>query len=110
MPVPTCPALCYHGNISLDVHPPEEFFLGHARRLRGELRRSWSDVTQAGTGVESAMQDWGRTRLWTGLAYFPFPGLPATVLTRMMSIAAVAVKGDWSVTMTQLGAKPTLPS
>lgn len=31
-------------NDLLEVHPPEEFFLEHLRRLRGEPRRSWSEI------------------------------------------------------------------
>ncbi len=31
-------------NDLLAVHPPEEFFLEHLRRLRGEERRSWSEI------------------------------------------------------------------
>jgi hypothetical protein len=31
-------------NDLLTAHPPEEFFLEHLKRLRGERRRSWSEV------------------------------------------------------------------
>jgi hypothetical protein len=31
-------------NDLLAVHPPEEFFLEHVRRLRGEERRSWRAI------------------------------------------------------------------
>ena len=33
-------------NDLLDVHPPEEFFLEHLRRLRGEERPSWSEIRE----------------------------------------------------------------
>lgn len=33
-------------NDLLAVHPPEEFFLEHLRRLRGEERRSWSEIRE----------------------------------------------------------------
>lgn len=31
-------------NDLLEVHPPEEFFLEHLRRLRGEKRRAWDEM------------------------------------------------------------------
>jgi hypothetical protein len=31
-------------NDLLATHPPEEFFLEHVRRLRGEKRRSWRKI------------------------------------------------------------------
>ena len=31
-------------NDLLNVHPPEEFFLEHLRRLRGEKRRPWAEI------------------------------------------------------------------
>jgi hypothetical protein len=31
-------------NDLLATHPPEEFFLEHVRRLRGEKRRSWREI------------------------------------------------------------------
>lgn len=33
-------------NDLLAVHPPEEFFLEHLRRLRGEKRRPWSEIRE----------------------------------------------------------------
>ena len=33
-------------NDLLAVHPPEEFFLEHLRRLRGETRRSLQDIKE----------------------------------------------------------------
>lgn len=33
-------------NDLLAVHPPEEFFLEHLRRLRGEARRPWSEIRE----------------------------------------------------------------
>lgn len=33
-------------NDLLAVHPPEEFSLEHLRRLRGEERRSWSEIRE----------------------------------------------------------------
>lgn len=33
-------------NDFLEVHPPEEFFLEHVRRLRGEARRSWREIRE----------------------------------------------------------------
>lgn len=31
-------------NDLLATHPPEEFFLEHVRRLRGEKRRPWREI------------------------------------------------------------------
>lgn len=33
-------------NDLLTVHPPEEFFLEHLRRLRGEKRRTWAEIKE----------------------------------------------------------------
>lgn len=33
-------------NDLLAVHPPEEFFLEHVRRLRGEPRRPWKEIRE----------------------------------------------------------------
>jgi hypothetical protein len=33
-------------NDLLEVHPPEEFFLEHLRRLRGEKRRAWDEIRE----------------------------------------------------------------
>ena len=33
-------------NDLLEVHPPEEFFLEHLRRLRGEKRRTWDEIRE----------------------------------------------------------------
>ncbi len=33
-------------NDLLAVHPPEEFFLEHLRRLRGEARRPWDEIRE----------------------------------------------------------------
>ena len=33
-------------NDLLEVHPPEEFFLEHLRRLRGEASRPWSEIRE----------------------------------------------------------------
>jgi len=33
-------------NDLLEVHPPEEFFLEHLRRLRGENRRTWDEIRE----------------------------------------------------------------
>ena len=33
-------------NDLLAVHPPAEFFREHLRRLRGEKRRSWSEIRE----------------------------------------------------------------
>ncbi|TET89371.1 MAG: hypothetical protein E3J35_10820 [Methanomassiliicoccales archaeon] len=33
-------------NDLLAVHPPEEFFLEHLRRLRGEKRRPWVEIRE----------------------------------------------------------------